>query len=81
MMTETPFASAAGPSLPEDPDILAKAALLVDAETGAIAYGINGLAGEIMLQNVLKTYLGADRITVGIVVPMDDNGVILLNLA
>ena len=39
-----PFASASGtdgPSLPEDPDILAKAALLVDAETGAVVYAKN----------------------------------------
>ncbi|MBR5471475.1 MAG: D-alanyl-D-alanine carboxypeptidase [Oscillibacter sp.] len=39
-----PSASAAGtedPVLPVDPDILAKAALLVDAETGSIAYAKN----------------------------------------
>ena len=30
-----------GPVLPEDPDILAKAALLVDAETGAVVYAKN----------------------------------------
>lgn len=39
-----PFTSAVGtedPVLPEDPDILAKAALLVDAETGSIAYAKN----------------------------------------
>ena len=40
-----PFASADGtdgpPTLPEDPDIQAKAALLVDANTGAIVYAKN----------------------------------------
>ena len=39
-----PFASADGtedPVLPADPDILAKAAILVDAETGAVAYAKN----------------------------------------
>ena len=39
-----PFASADdtdGPVLPEDPDILAKAALLVDANTGEVVYGKN----------------------------------------
>ena len=39
-----PFASATGddgPTLPEDPDILAKAALLMDVETGAVVYAKN----------------------------------------
>ena len=39
-----PFASAAGddgPTLPEDPDILAKAALLMDVETGTVVYAKN----------------------------------------
>ena len=39
-----PFAladEANGPVMPEDPDILAKAALLVDADTGAVAYAKN----------------------------------------
>ena len=40
-----PFASADntedGPVLPEDPDILAKAALLVDANTGEVVYAKN----------------------------------------
>jgi len=34
-------AAAAEAVLPEDPDILAKAALLIDLETGAVAYGKN----------------------------------------
>ena len=37
----SPFAAAAEPSLPADPEIMAKAALLVDAETDAIAYEKN----------------------------------------
>lgn len=37
----TPFAAASEPSLPEDPDILARAALLVDVETDAVAYAKN----------------------------------------
>ena len=39
-----PFASATGddgPTLPEDPDILAKAALLMDVETGTVVYAKN----------------------------------------
>ena len=39
-----PFASATGddgPTLPEDPDILAKAALLMDGETGTVVYAKN----------------------------------------
>ena len=37
----TPFAAAEEPKLPEDPDIQAKAALLMDANTGAIVYAKN----------------------------------------
>lgn len=40
-LTVTPFAAAEEPTLPEDPDIQAKAALLVDANTGAIVYAKN----------------------------------------
>ena len=40
-LTATPFAAAEEPTLPEDPDIQAKAALLVDANTGAIVYAKN----------------------------------------
>ena len=40
-LSVTPFASADEPKLPEDPDIQAKAALLVDANTGAIVYAKN----------------------------------------
>ena len=40
-LTATPFAAAKEPTLPEDPDIQAKAALLVDANTGAIVYAKN----------------------------------------
>ena len=40
-LTATPFAAAEEPTLPEDPDIQAKAALLVDANTGAIVYDKN----------------------------------------
>ena len=40
-LTATPFAAAEEPTLPEAPDIPAKAALLVDANTGAIVYAKN----------------------------------------
>ena len=40
-LTATPFAAAEEPTLPEDPDIQAKAALLMDANTGAIVYAKN----------------------------------------
>ena len=40
-LTATPFAAAEEPTRPEDPDIQAKAALLVDANTGAIVYAKN----------------------------------------
>ena len=40
-LTATLFAAAEEPTLPEDPDIQAKAALLVDANTGAIVYAKN----------------------------------------
>ena len=40
-LSVTPFASADEPKLPKDPDIQAKAALLVDANTGAIVYAKN----------------------------------------
>ena len=40
-LTATPFAAAEEPTLPEDPDIQAKSALLVDANTGAIVYAKN----------------------------------------
>ncbi len=40
-LTATPFAAAEEPVLPEGPDIQAKAALLVDANTGAIVYAKN----------------------------------------
>ena len=40
-LTATSFAAAEEPVLPEDPDIQAKAALLVDANTGAIVYAKN----------------------------------------
>ena len=40
-LTATSFAAAEEPVLPEDPDIQAKAALLVDANTGSIVYAKN----------------------------------------
>ena len=40
-LSVTPFAAAEESKLPEDPDIQAKAALLVDANTGAIVYAKN----------------------------------------
>ena len=55
------FATGDEPQLPADPDILAKAALLVDYNTGAIAYGNGITIRQLKELNALKS----DRITVG----------------